>query len=75
MLSDQDYKSYKGNLASRLSEAASRCPDCGNPSWKTLSKEELEEAHGNSKIYNKCWKGYEKVPGKKRGEEGSCRKK
>jgi len=33
---------------------------------------ELVEAHGNSKVYDKCWKGYKKVPGKKRGEEGSC---
>ena len=31
-----------------------------------------EETHGNSKIYDKCWKGYRKVPGKKRGEKGSC---
>lgn len=22
-----------------------------------------------------CWKGYERVPGKKAGEKGSCRKK
>ena len=49
----------------------------------TVSKEldpdefenEVDEAHGNSKIYDKCWDGYEKVPGKKRGEKGSCRKK
>lgn len=33
------------------------------------------ERHGNSKMYDKCWDGYEKVPGKKRGEPGSCRKK
>lgn len=33
------------------------------------------ERHGNSKIYDKCWDGYEKVPGKSRGEKGSCRKK
>ena len=31
-----------------------------------------EQTHGNSKIYDKCWKGYKKVPGKKRGEAGSC---
>jgi hypothetical protein len=30
--------------------------------------------HGNSKIYDKCWKGYRKVPGKSRGEPGSCEK-
>jgi len=28
--------------------------------------------HGNSKEYDKCWDGYKKVPGKKRGEKGSC---
>lgn len=32
----------------------------------------LDEAHGNSKVYDKCWDGYKKVPGKKRGEKGSC---
>jgi len=75
VLSDQDYKSYKGSLASRLSEAKGICKECGKQSYTTLSEEELEEAHGNSKEYDKCWAGYEKVPGKKRGEEGSCRKK
>jgi len=39
------------------------CPDCG-----------MCEAHGNSKIYDKCWTGFRKVPGKARGEEGSCKK-
>ena len=29
------------------------------------------ERHGNSKVYDKCWTGYKKVPGKKRGEKGS----
>lgn len=33
---------------------------------------EILEAHGNSKIYDKCWDGYKKVRGKKRGEKGSC---
>jgi hypothetical protein len=32
------------------------------------------EKHGNSKIYKKCWTGYSKVPGKKAGEKGSCKK-
>lgn len=31
-----------------------------------------EKKHGNSKIYDKCWKGYRKNPNKKRGEAGSC---
>jgi len=34
--------------------------------------ESVEEAHGNDKMYDKCWDGYKKVPGKKRGEKGSC---
>lgn len=36
--------------------------------------EGVAEAHPNSKIYDKCWTGYKKVPGKKRGEKGSCEK-
>ena len=36
------------------------------------TKQGVAEAHPNSKIYDKCWDGYKKVPGKKRGEEGSC---
>ncbi len=32
----------------------------------------VAEAHPNSKIYDKCWDGYKKVPGKKRGQAGSC---
>lgn len=31
-----------------------------------------DKQHSNSKIYDKCWKGYKKVPGKNRGEKGSC---
>ena len=54
------------------------CEECGNQSWETLemTEEEIEEGerHGNSKIYNKCWKGYRKVPGKNAGEKGSCKK-
>jgi len=30
------------------------------------------ERHGNDSTYDKCWTGYRKVPGKKRGEKGSC---
>ena len=37
-----------------------------------LVKQGVAEAHPNSKIYDKCWDGHKKVPGKKRGEEGSC---
>jgi hypothetical protein len=43
---------------------------------RRLTGEGMDEGkqHGNSKMYDKCWDGYEKVPGKKRGEKGSCRK-
>lgn len=37
-----------------------------------FAKKGMAEAHGNSKIYDKCWDGHKKVPGKKRGEPGSC---
>jgi hypothetical protein len=37
-----------------------------------IDNKEFGEAHGNSKVYDKCWDGYKKVPGKKRGEKGSC---
>ena len=43
-------------------ETEMTCPDCG-----------MCEAHGNSKIYDKCWTGFRKVPGKARGEKGSCK--
>ena len=63
-------------MMGQFSETA--CEDCGNQSWTTLgmTEEEIEEGerHGNSKIYDKCWKGYSKVPGKKAGEPGSCKK-
>lgn len=75
VLSNEDYQTYKGSLSARLQESKGRCNECGKLSYTTLSETELEEAHGNSKEYDKCWKGYEKVPGKKRGEKGSCRKK
>jgi hypothetical protein len=45
------------------------------PLGKMQRRKKTTEAHPNSKVYDKCWDGYEKVPGKKRGEPGSCRKK
>jgi LysM repeat protein len=45
------------------------------PMGKMQRRNKTTEAHPNSKVYDKCWDGYEKVPGKKRGEPGSCRKK
>jgi len=40
--------------------------------YQIRPKQDVDEAHPNSKIYDKCWDGYKKVPGKKRGEKGSC---
>jgi hypothetical protein len=45
-----------------------------NKNLNEKKKQGVAEAHGNSKIYDKCWPGHKKVPGKKRGEEGSCKK-
>jgi len=75
VLSDSEVKSYKGSLASKLAEASGVCKDCGKPSWRTLTAEQLEEAHGNDSMYDRCWSGYERVPGTSRGEKGSCRRK
>lgn len=76
---------YKSKLADRLAEAVaiqleaeSLCSECGK---EKLTKTEMQEIadleegkkHGNSKIYDKCWKGCRKVAGKKRGEPGSCK--
>ena len=49
---------------------------CSSMRKKKKNESDVEEGerHGNSKIYDKCWKGYRKVPGKKAGEEGSCKK-
>jgi hypothetical protein len=62
----------------QFTEDSDVCNECGNPSWTTLemTEDEIEEGerHGNSKMYDKCWKGYRKVPGKKAGEKGSCKK-
>jgi hypothetical protein len=45
--------------------------DFMNP-YRAHRSQGVAEAHPNSKIYDKCWDGYKKVPGKKRGEKGSC---
>lgn len=49
-----------------------RQPDASIYSKPKKKKKKTTEAHGNSKVYDKCWDGYKKVPGKKRGEKGSC---
>lgn len=61
------------SMGAGINESADVCEECGKPSWRTMSREELDEAHGNDSRYDKCWKGCRKVPGKKRGEKGSCK--
>lgn len=74
-----DSVEYKNYLKSKLAESLPKlCESCGKERLtETEMKElaELEEGkkHGNSKIYDKCWKGCRKVAGKKRGEPGSCK--
>ena len=62
VLSDADFKSYKGNLAARLSEAKGTCPDCGKPSYTTLPEEKQKGVDGKV-----CWKGYKRMGTKKKG--------
>ena len=63
------WKDENGNGVPDIMESTSDvCEDCGNPNWS------IEEAHGNSSEYDKCWKGYSRVPGTARGEKGSCKK-
>ena len=38
------------------------CPDCGNPSWKTLDEEKQKGVDGKV-----CWKGYRLMGTKKKG--------
>jgi hypothetical protein len=62
VLSDADFKTYKGNLAARLSEAKGTCPDCGKPSYTTLPEEKQKGVDGKV-----CWKGYKRMGTKKKG--------
>lgn len=62
VLSDADYKSYKGKLAHKLSEAKGLCPDCGKPSYTTLPEEKQKGVDGKV-----CWKGYKRMGTKKKG--------
>jgi hypothetical protein len=39
------------------------------------TKEELEALFMERALQFSCWKGYERVPGTKQYEKGSCRKK
>jgi hypothetical protein len=57
---------YKNNLAKHLTK------NLQEKSKEKIDDKEVDEAHGNDKMYDKCWDGYKKVPGKRRGEKGSC---
>jgi hypothetical protein len=66
----QDVFPYIYNLIKEGTRAQSLTPD------DLLDHSEVDEGerHGNSKIYDKCWDGYARVPGTTRGEPGSCKK-
>ena len=71
-------QSYLESMAAKLAEARGVCSECGKQRLSSTELEEIAnlaegERHGNSKIYDKCWKGCRKVAGKKRGEPGSCK--
>ena len=58
-----------------LFESADLCVECGNPSWKTLESDDLDEGKKKKKSTKKkgshgkvCWKGY------RRGKGDSCHK-
>jgi len=67
---------YKTTLAEKMKEQT--CNECGKTMLTAQEKKELAnlpegKRHGNSKIYDKCWKGCRKVAGVPRGEPGSCK--
>jgi len=68
---DPAMESLADELKASLRKALEEKKSCSSKRMKAKEG----ERHGNSKIYDKCWDGYEKVQGKKAGEEGSCRKK
>ena len=64
-------KGYKIRRSGQQTDAGAGFWDKHKPG-KNVWEQGVAEAHPNSKIYDKCWDGYKKVPGKKRGEPGSC---
>lgn len=73
--SDQDWKNaaktakeseYKHELQqmleANLAKKQAKCPDCGNPSYKTLPEEKQKGVDGKV-----CWKGYKRMGTKKKG--------
>jgi hypothetical protein len=73
-ISDKPYVGKAAANAAALLMIRSNPEVKGNLLITAYGPDEVREAHGNSKIYDKCWTGYKKVPGKKRGEKGSCEK-
>jgi hypothetical protein len=76
VLGDYDLDTNFGDHHSPADDyTAQRRQDAEDQFWQRENREKsVAEAHPNSKIYDKCWTGYRKVPGKKRGEDGSCKK-
>jgi hypothetical protein len=64
-----DNPEFMKALAAELGDSEAGWDDLGSEMDKEFDE---GEQHGNSKVYDKCWKGYKKVPGKRRGEKGSC---
>jgi hypothetical protein len=60
---DPAVESVKDQLWKALEEKKNGiCPDCGNPSWKTLPEEKQKGVDGKA-----CWKGYKRMGTKKKG--------
>jgi len=56
-------ESIKDRLLQALEEKKNGvCPDCGNPSWRTLPEEKQKGVDGKA-----CWKGYKRMGTKKKG--------
>ena len=59
---DQDWKDA-AKTAKKNESADALCPDCGNPSWKTMSETEAQKGVDGKR----CWKGYRRMGPKKKG--------
>ena len=52
------------SVAQNMEESAEKlCPDCGKPSWKTMSETEAQKGVDGKR----CWKGYRRMGTKKKG--------
>lgn len=58
---DQDWKDAA--KTAKKESAEDLCPDCGNPSWKTMSETEAQKGVDGKR----CWKGYRRMGTKKKG--------